>query len=161
MGCSGCSRSGEKRSRAHAPAHLEHVPVEGQVVDQHEDDVIGSQSGLVELAHLPAPRVSHRQPHDEKDDRLQDKTDEPDDEGGAVLQHLGSPCAKQHGVNVRESPHAVSWANTCSITSSMGGSSTVRSTTGRSVRMRPVTAAVSPFGTSSVTRAPSLSTTSP
>lgn len=51
--------------------------------------------------------------------------------------------------------------NTCSMASSMGGSSTVRSMMGRLASNFPVTSAVFAFGTRRVTLLPSAVTTSP
>ena len=72
--------------------------------------------------------------------------DQPDDQGGPVLQHRGEGGLELLRVQADRTPHALSWENTSSMTSSIGGSSTVRSVTGRSARSRSVTRAVSRLG---------------
>ena len=68
------------------------MPVEGGVIDDHEDDVIGRQTGLVEVSHLPAPRLGHRQPDDQVDDGLQNEPDQPDYQDRPVLQPDCDKC---------------------------------------------------------------------
>src|SRR5687767_3377178 len=154
-----------------------HQPREGPVIDEHRGDEIRGEVSRVEAPHHAALRPRYRAPDYEVDSRLEDHANEPDHKRDAVL-HLHRERELEPGlVRLEQCPHTrtgsrsvpsagapAGWAlpvKTCSITSSIGGSSTVRSAIGTLASRRSVTRAVSLFSTRSVIRPSSALTTSP
>ena len=131
------------------------------MLDHHDDDIVGGEIAHAEAADAAALGLRHHDPHRQVDHRLHHPADQPDHHRRPVLELFGQGGLAQGPVDIRQALHATSWAKTCSITASIGGSSTVRSSTGRSLSKRPVTRAVSALGTRSLTRPSALSTTWP
>src|SRR5262245_56602809 len=148
-----------------------HVPDEGP------DDLVGREVARAQAVHRAALLIRDRRPDDEVDHRLGDHAEHVEVVRGPVLELLrdGRPRGRHievdHrpetsrlllGSDLRYDGHSGrSWAKTSSITSSMGGSSTFRSSTCSSVSNRAVTLEVSAFGTRSVIQSPSVWMISP
>src|SRR5829696_8247896 len=179
-------RSHEKRRECSLPdpvLHLPHDPGERRLRDDQRHQVVGTKVGGGEPVDGSSLRLRDSRPDGEVDDRLQDEPDQPDHEGAAVLELLGDRRLELGAVKDEEIDHTgrgsgsgASSGSRCgatsttgsspllktvSMTSSMGGSLTDRSTTGNSASRRAVTAAASTFGTRRVARKPSTATTSP
>ncbi|GIU96130.1 MAG: hypothetical protein KatS3mg012_2587 [Gaiellaceae bacterium] len=130
-----------------------------------------------EPLHRAALLLRGRRPDDEVDDRLGDHPEHVHVVGGAVLElllhreaHRGevepderadAPRLRKGGALVDDRHRGRSCAKTSSMTSSIGGSSMVRSRTDWSARSCAATRGVSAFGTRSVTQSPSTWMTSP
>ena len=109
--------------------------------DERPDDVVRRERVRREAVDAAAVRARDRRPDDEVDRRLGDHPERVHVGRGAVLELRLELNARHRRVEVehrakprllpprRERAHVASVAKTCSITSSIGGSSTVRSAT--------------------------------
>ena len=137
-----------------------HVP------DERPDDVVRRELADGDSVDRAAMLVRDRRPDDEVDHRLGDHPDHVEVLRDAVLQLRGDRRPHRRHVEVEERPPAAllgqargvdahrarDCAKTSSITSSIGGSSIVRSSTSCSASRRAATRDVSAFGTRSVDR---------
>ena len=160
---------------ANAPLPAERREDEVHVANERPDDVIRGDLSGRQPADRAAGVLGDRRPDDEVDDGLGDHAQQVHVRRGAVLElrrHLrahrrqvevderaGTPFLRQRGG--RGAHSAASCLKTSSMTSSIGGSSTLRSSTSCSASRRAVTRAVSALGTRSVTTSPSRWITSP
>src|SRR4029079_9824091 len=144
-----------------------HVPDEGP------DDVVRRELAGGDPVHGAAVLPGDRRPDDEIDHRRGDHPEHVEVLGDAVLKLRDDRGSHHRPVEVDEraessllrkrcvhGAHCVC-AKTSSITSSIGGSSIVRSSTSWSDSRRPATREVSSLGTLSVARSPSRWITSP
>ena len=145
------------------------------VADERPDDVVGRELARGDAVHGAALLTCDRRPDDEVHDRLGDHAEHVEVVRDAVLQLPDDRRPHRRHVEVEQrapaarlgqsrgvDAHAEAGrANTDSITSSIGGSSIVRSSTSWSARSRAATREVSSFGTRRETRSPSWWTTSP
>src|SRR5262249_57900773 len=145
------------------------------VADERPDDVVRRKLAARDPVDRAAVLVGDRRPHDEVDNGLGDHSEHVEVVRDAVLQlrrdrrahrrHVEvverAPAARLGQTDDVDAHSAAGWANTDSITSSIGGSSIVRSSTSWSGSSPPATADASASGTRSDTRSPSWWTTSP
>src|SRR5258706_2458198 len=146
----------------HPVLELPHVPAGGDLIDGREHEIVGGEIARPVAPEHAALRVRSGGPDREIDQRLDHHADQPDGARRAVLHLDRERDADVGSVEIAQEAHGGdSVANTRSITSSIGGSSTTRSTTGRSASSRAVTLGVSALGTRSTARSPARETTSP
>src|SRR4051794_1453244 len=132
--------------------------------DERPDDVVRGDLSRCRSVDRAAVLVRDRLPHDEIDHRLGDHPDRVHVRRGAVLELRLDLRPHPRDVEVEIGPERrllnAHDAKTCSITSSIGGSSTVRSCTSFSASRRAVAADVSLRGTCIRSVSPSASTAS-
>src|SRR5690606_12330317 len=153
-------QQGREQPFAHAVIVLPHMPVERQVIHDHHRNVVGGEPGDRVAADRTSLCPGYRRPDDKEDDRLQHRTQQPYDGCHPVL-HLHRQTRAVEGLVDGAHRYESGWVKTVSITSSMGGSWMVRSSTSMSARSCPVTRAALALGTRSVTWPGRSSSTSP
>src|SRR5690606_36682810 len=138
-----------------------HHPGEGELIDDHQHHVIRGEVPRAVAADRLAARFRHLAPVQEKDHGLEDQPEQPFHARSAVLDVLEQAASKERRVELEVALHGRAALKTLSITSSIGGSSTVRSATSSSLKSALVTRGASSFVTRSAIRPPSRLTTSP
>src|SRR5207245_576335 len=141
------------------------VPRDGELVHQHQGEEVAGEIGPRVAGDLTLP--GDRPPDAERHGRLRHAPQQPQHDGGAVLQ-VDEPgvadqgrVATQPGGAAHASSSATPRANATRITSSIGGSSIDRSATGSWASSRALVAAASSRGTSSTALGNRNSFTSP
>src|SRR5690606_23132728 len=135
-------------------------------------DVIGRELVHPVAAHRPRS-LGHRAPHDQVHDRFDQKPENADESCPPVLRLALHRHARLDGVYRQQIPHGSAWeaasssagsspeAKVRSITSSMGGSSMLRSRTSKSASRRAAVAATWPRATDRIALPPSNEATCP
>jgi hypothetical protein len=85
----GLEKNGGKRATANTVFVLVHDPGERELIDDHQDDVVGGKRFGRVATYLAATRRGDSRPHDEIDDGLDDAPDHVDRHTHAILEHLG------------------------------------------------------------------------